>query len=112
MPFLIFLLLGTLIFGFAFPAFILLVGLFAVVLLAVMIISFFRGGTFRVYTNRPTGQYSNPYGGREPDDEYYERPIGDDVRPNDTQETHDDFSEEGEVIELPSSALRKEEDDK
>ena len=45
MRFLIFLLLGTLIFGFAFPAMLLFIGLFGVMLLALIIFNMLRGGS-------------------------------------------------------------------
>ncbi|MEG1642471.1 MAG: hypothetical protein RR272_05085 [Synergistaceae bacterium] len=103
MKFLIFLLLGTLIFGFTFPAFIIGIGVLAMILLGVIIaIILARGnnGTFfKVYTNNPYSEDSN--------DDTSETVF---TTTSETQhkEEPDIFEEEGEVIELPESALRKE----
>lgn len=112
MPFLIFLLLGTLLFGFAFPAFILGIGLFAIIIFIAIIIGILRGGMFRVYTNRTYGPDANRYAGHTTDDSTYIGPTDDDVYPPKDNEGSDVFAEEGEVIELPSSALRKEGEEK
>ncbi len=105
MRLLIFLLLGTLIFGFAFPAMLLFIALFGVILIAAIVINFLRGGqTFRVYTTRD-------FEHRGHNDDFEERQVFDSQQGDNTasSEQSSDFEDEGEVIELPATALRKEE---
>ena len=53
MRFLLFLLIGTLIFGFAFPAMIFIIGFIGLLICAVIVYKFLTGGqSFRVYTSR------------------------------------------------------------
>lgn len=110
MRFLIFLLLGTMIFGFAFPAFIFFVGLFAMILIAVLVFSAMRGGTFRIYSNR-SGQERNPFNTKRespPDDpEVIGEETGNYTNYPEQEGQTDD--QDGEVVELPASALRKDE---
>lgn len=110
MKLLVFLLIGTLIFGFAFPAVILIAGLVGMVLFAMIIAGLLRGGGVRVYTS----------GSRDPiageayrkkgfevidttDDDIRDDPVFSENEPTDIDE-----EEEGEIIELPATALRKE----
>ncbi|MCE5201468.1 MAG: hypothetical protein LLF78_03015 [Synergistaceae bacterium] len=105
------LLLGTLIFGFAFPAAIMLIGLFGLLIFAAMIFGLLRGATFSIYTNRkghdpfaagsrPESTPDNPEIIDAPESAYYE-PSQEPIDPDDEAE--------GEVVELPATALRKEE---
>ena len=108
MRFLIFLLLGTLIFGFAFPAMLLFIGLFGVMLLALIIFNMLRGGSsFRVYTTRG---FEPPH--REDYRSSDEQQIFNSPTDAETEEPHQSsyFEDEGEVIELPATALRKEDE--
>lgn len=106
MKFLIFLLLGTLIFGFAFPAALLLVGFIGIIIFGLIIAGLMRGSGIRVYTFGTGGRkksgsdMTDPFGG-DPAGQYGFQNYG----PDDTED-----GQEGEVIELPASALRKEED--
>lgn len=113
MRFLLFLLLGTLLFGFAFPAFILIVGLIALVVLALIFISFFTGafgGRTVIYTSK---RDFDPFAGRQQKEHPADDPevIGKAAYPEENDAA--DFGEdaEGEVVELPATALRKEEDE-
>lgn len=106
MRLLIFLLLGTLIFGFAFPAMLLFIALFGVILLAAIVINFLRGGsTFRVYT---TKDFQRRGGDEFEEREVFDSPFHDASEP---ESQSADFEDDGEVIELPATALRKEESD-
>lgn len=108
MRLLAFLLIGTLIFGFAFPAAIFLVGLAGLAILALLIAGLLRGGGVKVYTAGSNDLFRNRR------DETRDPTVIDA-----TEETMDDDSEadnqpdfdeesEGEIIELPATALRKE----
>lgn len=112
MRFLAFLLLGTLIFGFAFPAFILFVGLFAMILVGVLAYNAMRGGTFRVYTNRGGGYQRNPFGARRESPPEDPEVIGEDAgsRANYAEPEGQPDEQDGEVVELPASALRKDDE--
>lgn len=108
MRFLIFLLLGTLIFGFAFPAMLLFIGLFGVIVLALIIFNMLRSGSsFRVYTSR---SFESPH--RENYSRSGEQQIFNSPTDAETEEPHQSsyFEDEGEVIELPATALRKEDE--
>lgn len=106
MKFLLFLLLGTLIFGFAFPAFIIFVGLFAFALFVLLVVGTLRGGRTVVYTNRDFGPFRANGQQRPPDGpEVIDEP---DIAAGES--ASGDFEDEGEIIELPASALRKDED--
>jgi len=108
------LLLGTLFFGFAFPAAIFMIGLFAAILVIIMVIGILRGGTFKVYTVG-NGGFSREYRKNSPPDD--PEVIGAEDSENkeynqysEQQATSSDDDQEGEVIELPATALRKEEE--
>ncbi len=118
MRFLLFLLLGTMIFGLAFPAMIAFIGLFALIIAAFAIIRMFAGGTgFTVYT--PRGESRRPH---EPEQEAVRRRIYTDKKPGPRgEETRcgyinvaaddEEMAEASEVVELPATALRKDEPD-
>ena len=108
MKFLIFLLIGTLIFGIQFPAYLFLFSLFAFVVFSLIILSLFRGSSaFKIYTNRPFGEYQDA------NDEFVREPkkIDADIFSDEElfvrRDEPDIFEEEGEIIDLPASALRK-----
>lgn len=114
MRFLIFLLLGTLIFGFAFPAMIMFLGLIAIAVFAMIIYNLVRGGSyFKVYTNRTYDPRSNRKESTSDNPEIIDEPFDehgyDDA---DFAKQDSDFEDEGEIVELPSTALRKEDEDK
>ena len=110
MKLLIFLLIGTLIFGFAFPAIILIAGLVGIVLFVLIIAGLLRGNGVRVYTSK---NY-DPFRGSS------YRNSGSEVidTTDDNWDDHSDIAsrkatdideeQEGEIIELPATALRKE----
>ena len=110
MRFLAFLLLGTLLFGFAFPAFILIFGFFALVIIAAIIIGALRGGTFHVYTNKDFSQRRES----PPDDPEVlnsdEQPFDDDQQEAPREEEGQTDEDDGEVVELPASALHKDDE--
>lgn len=112
MKLLVFLLIGTLIFGIAFPAVILIAGLVGIVLFVLIIAGLLRGGGVRVYTS---GSH-DPFGGRA-----YRRKNSEVIDTTDENEKYTsafveedpldiEGEEEGEIVELPASALRKEDD--
>lgn len=110
MRFLIFLLIGTLIFGVKFPAYLFLFVFVAMIVFALIITSLFRrGSSFKIYTTQP---FSNRHQGGDANFEPNNRGINDEVffdeEPSIKTEETDIFEEEGEIIELPSTALRKE----
>lgn len=109
MRFLFFLLIGTMIFGFKFPAYVMLFALLTVVLFFVMMFNLARkGGAFKIYTNRPFTQYKDFFDrSGSASERYHGETVIDIDTPMQTHEP-DIFEEEGEIIELPSSALRKE----
>jgi hypothetical protein len=114
MRLLAFLLLGTLIFGLAFPAAILIIALFAAMLIILMVIGVLRGGMFKVYTTRNYGGFGengkdSPADNPEViDADGYgsEDSCSDSIR----HQAASDEEQEGEIIELPATALRKEYD--
>ncbi|MDD4159703.1 MAG: hypothetical protein PHO18_02025 [Synergistaceae bacterium] len=115
MKLLIFLLIGTLIFGFAFPVAIFFTGLIGVVLFALIIAGFLRGSGVRVYTSSskncdPFSEGSYTKNGTEvtevidsTDDDHEDRSG---FAANHSADL--DEEEEGEIVELPATALRKE----
>ena len=112
MRFLAFLLLGTLLFGFAFPAFILIFGFFALVILAVIIFSALRGGSFRVYTNKGFDPFRQRRESPPDDPEVLEPPddgqYGEEPQYEEPEEEEGQTDEDsGEVVDLPPSALHK-----
>ena len=112
MRLLAFLLLGTLIFGFAFPAAILIIGLFAGLLFILMIVGILRGGMFKVYTSKGYDQFN----GSRPDStadnpEVIDTAEYDNSDPyfgTESQQEASEEDQEGEIVELPATALRKE----
>lgn len=114
MRFLLFLLLGTLVFGFAFPAFILIVGLFVLILLGLILFSFvtgaFGGRNVTIYTTKRT---FDPYAGRQEQNHPGDPEVFGGTKSYPDESDTIDFGEdaEAEVVELPASALRKEDDD-
>lgn len=115
MRLLLFLLLGTLIFGVAFPAFILLAAFILFILAAVLIIVFLKG----VFSGQNVIIYKN---GRRVDGfgkKSSRRHTADDPeiitrRGYPENRDADDFGEhaEPEIVELPPSALSKDDEDK
>ncbi|MEA4872716.1 MAG: hypothetical protein VB076_07900 [Synergistaceae bacterium] len=110
MRLLVFLLIGTLIFGFAFPAIILIAGLVGIVLFALIIAGLLRGNGVRVYTSKSYDPFS---GGS------YRKSNSEVIDTTDEScEDHSDFAgsepadhdeeQEGDIVELPATALRKE----
>lgn len=113
MRFLFFLLIGSLIFGLKFPAYVLLFGFLTVLFFfATMFILLRKGTGFKIYTNRSfNNRYTDMYrdfmrGRNHSERNYGETTIDMDI-PIEPQEP-DIFEEEGEIIELPSTALRRE----
>lgn len=111
MKILVFLLIGTLIFGFAFPAIILIAGLVGIVLFALIITGLLRGNGVRVYTSSKSydpfrgGSYSK----NDPEvidttDESWD----DSSNFAGSEPVDPDEEQEGEIVELPATALRKE----
>lgn len=116
--FILILIIGTLIFGIAFPAMILLAAFAGVIMLGFLVYKFIKGGTTYIYTNRrPAGSPADggdaagaerrriyteegPAGGFSA-----ERTLSDAVN---VAASEKDMEESGEVVELPPSALRKE----
>lgn len=106
MRLLIFLVLGTLIFGLAFPAFILMAGLLLLIFAIITIFSMFGGKRVIIYQN---GRRVYNIGKRKDRRSTADNPeviTSDDYAGN--KDTYD-FGEqaEPEIIELPPSALRK-----
>jgi hypothetical protein len=110
MRLLAFLLLGSLVFGLAFPAAIMLIGLFALLVFAAAIFGLLRGGSFRIYTSQNAHRHAA--------DSKHGKATLDDPEVIDMKDHYehgnyadqDDFEEEGEIVELPATALRKEDD--
>lgn len=110
MKLLVFLLIGTLIFGFVFLAVILIVGLVGMVLFAMIIAGLLRGGGVRVYTSGSRDPFAGEAYRKKgfevidtTDDDIRDDPVFSENEPTDIDE-----EEEGEIIELPATALRKE----
>lgn len=121
MRFLLFLLLGTLIFGMAFPAMIAFIGLFGILLVAVMLFRIFRGGSgFTVYTSRGYGRSGESVerGGTYEKKKIYTESEPEVVEHRQEREggyvnvasDEDEIEEACEIVELPATALRKDED--
>ena len=110
MRLLAFLLIGTLIFGFAFPAAIFLVGLAGLAILALLIAGLLRGGGGKVYTAGSNDLFRNrrneTRGPSIIDTTEETMDSGCDFEA-DNQPDFDEESE-GEIVELPATALRKE----
>ncbi len=111
MKLLVFLLIGTLIFGFAFPAIILIAGLLGIVLFALIITGLLRGNGVRVYTSSKS---YDPFRGGS-----YGKSDSEVIDTTDENWVdHSSFAgseavdpeeeQEGEIVELPATALRKE----
>lgn len=118
MRFLLFLLLGTLIFGMAFPAMLAFIGLFGILLVAIMLFRIFRGGSgFTVYTSRGYGR-SGESGGTYEKKKIYTESEPEVVEHRQEREggyvnvasDEDEIEEACEIVELPATALRKDED--
>ncbi|MEG1913031.1 MAG: hypothetical protein RRY12_12335 [Cloacibacillus sp.] len=120
MRFLLLLLLGTLIFGFAFPAMLLMMALIGFLLFALIIYKFLRGSSsFTVYTNRDfrrepgaDGERREVSGGRrtvytEDDPEVVASSRRRDPSVENTATDEDEMEESCEIVELPATALRK-----
>ena len=106
MRLLVFLLIGTLIFGFAFPAVILIAGVAGIILFALIIAGLLRRGGVRVYTSRSY----DPFSGRTSERRGPEviDTTDDDEQDNSAFNDNLDGEDEGEIVELPATALRKE----
>ncbi|HQA54790.1 MAG TPA: hypothetical protein PK070_04535 [Synergistaceae bacterium] len=109
MRLLIFLLLGTLIFGFAFPAVILVAGLAGMVIFAMIIAGLLRGGGVRIYTSGSRGPFAREVYREEGPDVIDTEDIRVDPVFSENGQDDADEEEEGEIIELPATALRKDE---
>lgn len=108
---LLFLILGTLVFGLAFPAFILIVGflllMFAFAAIFIMLSSVFGGKNVIIYKN---GRRVDPFGDRDNSKHTADNP---EIIVNRNHTDDDDVyafgqDAESEVIELPADALSKE----
>lgn len=116
MRFLLFLLIGTLIFGFAFPAMIFIIGFIGLLICAVIVYKFLTGGqSFRVYTSR---DFSPPedegpssrrmvYTEDDPEVVSHGRRNSDAVN---VAADEEEIEEASEIIELPATALRKDDE--
>lgn len=108
---LLLLIIGTLIFGLAFPAFIFIVGflLFMLIIAAVFIMlsGIFGGKHVIVYKN---GKRVDPFGNRSNDKHTADNPEVIVTRNRPEESDVSDFGQdaEGEIIELPADALSKE----
>ena len=127
MRFLLLLLLGTLIFGFAFPAMLLMMALFGVLLIGLIIYRFLKGSSnFTVYTSKDFNRRNvgedyddddrRAYGGRKkvnagsaargPQQSAQQR----DPSVENIAMEEEDIEESCEVVELPATALRKDDE--
>ena len=115
MRFLLFLLIGTLIFGFAFPAMIFIIGFIGLLICAVIVYKFLTGQSFRVYTSR---DFSPPedegpssrrmvYTEDDPEVVSHGRRNPDAVN---VAADEEEIEEASEIIELPATALRKDDE--
>ena len=116
MRFLLFLLIGTLIFGFAFLAMIFIIGFIGLLICAVIVYKFLTGGqSFRVYTSR---DFSPPedegpssrrmvYTEDDPEVVSHGRRNPDAVN---VAADEEEIEEASEIIELPATALRKDDE--
>lgn len=116
MRFLLFLLIGTLIFGFAFPAMIFIIGFIGLLICAVIVYKFLTGGqSFRVYTSRdfspPEDEDSSSrrmvYTEDDPEVVSHGRRNPDAVN---VAADEEEIEEASEIIELPATALRKDDE--
>ena len=116
MRFLLFLLIGTLIFGFAFPAMIFIIGFIGLLICAVIVYKFLTGGqSFRVYTSRdfsPPGDEGPSsrrmvYTEDDPEVVSHGRRNPDAVN---VAADEEEIEEASEIIELPATALRKDDE--
>lgn len=111
MRLLLVLIIGTLIFGLAFPAFIFIVGflllMFIIAAAFIMLSGIFGGKHVIVYKN---GQRVDPFGNRKDDKHTADNPEVIVTRNRAGGNDVSDFGQdaEGEIIELPSDALSKE----
>ena len=110
MRLLAFLLIGTLIFGFAFPAAIFLVGLAGLAILALLIAGLLRGGGVKVYTAGNNDLFRNKRDGeRDPSViDTTQETMDSDCNSEAVNQPDFDEESEGEIVELPATALRKE----
>lgn len=116
MRFLLFLLIGTLIFGFAFPAMIFIIGFIGLLICVVIVYKILTGGqSFRVYTSR---DFSPPedegpssrrmvYTEDDPEVVSHGRRNPDAVN---VAADEEEIEEASEIIELPATALRKDDE--
>jgi hypothetical protein len=111
MRILAFLLIGTLLFGLAFPAAILFVALLVFIIFAVGIFALVRGGSFTVYRG---GREQPPYdrrgqtGSGHGSERNQQPPV---MHPEEIDVIEFGEDAEGEIVELPASALRKDDDE-
>lgn len=111
MRLLLFLIIGTLIFGFAFPAFIFIVAFFLLIFVVLALFSFFTGALggkhVIIYKN---GKRVDPFGERAGSAHTADNPEVIGKAGYGGSGGANDFGEdaEPEVVELPASALRKE----
>lgn len=118
MRFLLFLLIGTLIFGFAFPAMIFIIGFIGLLICALILYKFLTGGpSFRVYTSRdfsPPGEEERTGGRRmvyteeEPEVVSHGRPRHSDAV--NVAADEEEIEEACEIVELPATALRRDDE--
>lgn len=116
MRFLLFLLIGTLIFGFAFPAMIFIIGFIGLLICVVIVYKILTGRqSFRVYTSR---DFSPPedegpssrrmvYTEDDPEVVSHGRRNPDAVN---VAADEEEIEEASEIIELPATALRKDDE--
>ena len=116
MRFLLFLLIGTLIFGFAFPAMIFIIGFIGLLICVVIVYNILTGGqSFRVYTSRdfspPEDEDSSSrrmvYTEDDPEVVSHGRRNPDAVN---VAADEEEIEEASEIIELPATALRKDDE--
>lgn len=124
MRFLLLLLLGTLIFGFAFPAMLLIMGLLGILLIGLIIYRLIKGSSsFTVYTSKDFRRRGadededdeHTFGGRKRVNAGGTRQAQQDQPPRDPSVENiamdeEDVEEVCEVVELPATALRKDDD--
>ena len=114
MRFLLFLLIGTLIFGFAFPAMIFFIGFIGLLLCALILYKFLTGASsFRVYTSRDFSppERGEPSGRRmvytEDDPEVVSHGRPRDPDAVNVAADEEEIEEASEIVELPATALRR-----
>lgn len=118
--FILILIIGTLLFGIAFPATILLAAFVGVVLVLLLLYKFIKGGTTYIYTSRRTGGASDG----ESAAGYERRRIYTEEGPaaggfsaerslngaSNVAASEKEMEEAEEVVELPPTALRKDDE--